>query len=26
MKGGSDDVNNLIHLHKMCHKQVHKSE
>ncbi|MDJ0554626.1 MAG: group II intron reverse transcriptase/maturase [Microcoleaceae cyanobacterium MO_207.B10] len=26
VKGGSDDVNNLIHLHKMCHKQVHKSE
>ena len=26
VKGGSDDVNNLIHLHRMCHKQVHKSE
>ncbi len=21
--GGSDDTNNLIHLHKACHKQVH---
>ena len=22
-KGGSDDTENLIHLHKACHKQVH---
>ena len=23
-QGGSDDTENLIHLHAMCHKQVHK--
>ncbi|NES18996.1 MAG: HNH endonuclease [Symploca sp. SIO3E6] len=22
-KGGTDDPENLIHLHKACHKQVH---
>jgi len=22
-EGGSDDTENLIHLHKACHKQVH---
>lgn len=22
-QGGSDDTENLIHLHKACHKQVH---
>ncbi len=22
-RGGSDDIENLIHLHKACHKQVH---
>ncbi|MDJ0633782.1 MAG: HNH endonuclease signature motif containing protein, partial [Xenococcaceae cyanobacterium MO_188.B29] len=22
--GGSDDAENLIHLHKACHKQEHK--
>ena len=24
--GGSDDTENLIHLHKACHKQVHSSK
>ena len=25
-EGGSDDPENLIHLHKACHKQVHSSK
>ncbi|NET16693.1 MAG: HNH endonuclease, partial [Okeania sp. SIO1H6] len=24
-KGGSDDPDNLMHLHKPCHKQVHSN-
>ncbi|MGK7928958.1 MAG: HNH endonuclease, partial [Spirulina sp.] len=24
-EGGSDDKENLIHLHKACHKQVHST-
>jgi RNA-directed DNA polymerase len=25
-EGGTDDVENLQHLHKACHKQVHKTQ
>jgi RNA-directed DNA polymerase len=25
-EGGSDDPENLVHLHKVCHKQLHSSK
>ncbi|MFW6367913.1 MAG: HNH endonuclease [Halothece sp.] len=25
-EGGSDDTENLIHLHRACHKQVHNKK